>query len=137
MGYDLKGDGGRFRWNVTSWPLLLELAQQYGWEPQGTTLHDDEGVIEDEWAGGYCSNDGQQVSAADAAALADALERALPDIPNHDAMEHKTTPIPGMPGERGIPMDVKFTAFELFSGENKAHLREFISYCHKAGFWIG
>ena len=41
------------------------------------------------WSGVYNSNDHQTVTAADAVALANALDRILPDIPHHDAVEHK------------------------------------------------
>src|SRR5439155_9949269 len=65
------------------WPKLLRLAQAYGWRPRGTTLPEDS---DGSWDRNYTSNDGQVVSSEDAAALADALEAALPHIPDHDAL---------------------------------------------------
>ena len=81
-------------------------------------------------------------------------------MPDHDALEHKTVPISeaqvrlgpvaavgdqdvevavDVPdaGERGLPLDCEYNPFELFSGENKAHLRKFIAFCRKGGFCIG
>lgn len=92
MGYDLYNEKGEdFRWNMDTWGKVLQLAERYGWTAQGTQsaqLYEADGspVYSDEilnsWDGGYCSNDLQTVTAEDSAALADALERALPDIPD-------------------------------------------------------
>ncbi len=160
MGFDLTGHGGEFWWNIFVWPRLLDVAKRYGWKPAGTRLRREDGSIDDSWARGYDSSDFQWVSTEDASALADALERALPDMPDHDALEHKTVPIPeaqarlgpvaavgdqdvevavDVPdaGERGLPLDCEYNPFELFSGENKTHLRKFIAFCRKGGFCIG
>ena len=88
------------------------------------------------WDGAYDWNDGQGVTDADARNLADALARALDDIPDHDAMDHKTEPIDGMPGLRAIT-DVDFSPIEFWSGRyKKERLREFIAFCQKGGFGI-
>src|SRR5262245_53541873 len=77
----------------------------------------------------YFSNDGRRVTADDARALADALERGLPDIPDHDALAHKTVEIPQEPGERFIRLGTPVSPEEGFSGRHKARLREFIAFC--------
>lgn len=55
-----------------TWNLLLHLARDHGWEPEGTTH-----VRFQNWSGTYYANDGQWVSVEDAQSLADALQRAL------------------------------------------------------------
>jgi len=87
------------------------------------------------WGGGYFSNDGQRVTAEDARELAAALERALPDVPDHDALRHKARPL-GNSGEFGIPVGTPTTPSEWFSGDRKQRLREFIAFCRAGGFVI-
>jgi hypothetical protein len=81
---------------------VLELAREHGWEPAGTkppewTVYAPDGVSVDElrtrverqryanWGGGYFWNNYQVVCDEDAANIADALERALDDVPNEGA----------------------------------------------------
>src|SRR5262249_37537985 len=59
----------------------------------------------------YFCNDGNCVTAEDAAALADALERALPDLPEHDALGHKSFEHPSEPGVRLIRADTPVNPF--------------------------
>jgi hypothetical protein len=86
--------------------------------------------------GGYFVNDGQRVTAEDARALADALERALPDIPDHDAMAHKTFEHPSEPGVRLVAIDTPASPYEWFSGDKKRLVRQFIDFCRQGGFEI-
>src|SRR4051812_296752 len=97
--FDVNSPGGSFAFSNTTWPNMLALANQYGWEPQETN---------------YFSNEGGLVCEEDAAALALALEKALDDIPDHDALAHKTKPIEGFPGMHIIDDDVSL--IEYFSG---------------------
>jgi hypothetical protein len=82
---------------------------------------------------GYFDNAGSRVSAKDARALADALEQALPDIPRHNALEHKCMVIDG---ERLLPEGVRVSPYERFSGSNRLHLEKFIAFCRNGGFRI-
>jgi hypothetical protein len=61
----------------TAWTVMLHLAEDCGWQPEGTIAPP--GVEPGNWAGDYDSNEGQSMSAADAAAFASALERASLD----------------------------------------------------------
>ena len=108
MGYDLYSQTGDeyVYFNFGNWPMLLSAAESYGWKPAGTqageTYHDPS-----MWEGTYLSNDGQIVTAQDAAALADALERVLDDIPD-----------------------------KYFSDNMKKSVVEFILMCRKGAFEI-
>ncbi|HET7842483.1 MAG TPA: hypothetical protein VFM21_12795 [Terriglobia bacterium] len=78
MGYDLMNESGAdLRLSNAGWALLLNLAEAYGWTPQGSLPPED--LAASEWTGDYDTNDGERVSREDAKAMADALERALAD----------------------------------------------------------
>ena len=80
MGMYLNNDSGSKRhYSRGMWCALLDLAHDHGWEPVGTEapILPEDFVPYDDWNGGYFYNDGQRVTATDAAAIADALERAL------------------------------------------------------------
>ena len=101
--------------------------------------------------GGYTFNDYQRVTDEDAANLADALERALPDVPRHNAIEHKQVSLDTIlglaPGQlplfaglslSGVPAGVETNPMEWFSGEDgRKKLTDFIAYCRQGGFLIG
>jgi len=84
----------------------------------------------------YFFNAGHRVSSEDAQALANALERALPDLPDHDATEHKTFEVDQLPGVRLARIATPISPFEWFSGPNKEHLQDFIVFCRQGGFEI-
>jgi hypothetical protein len=142
---DLYGAGGEQHFTHMGWSKLLELAVQHGWRPLGTVDPQKEEAApvegEDDPSGdvevpmSYFLNDGLLVRPEDARALADALERALPDVPDHDALEHKTFTHPAEPGVRLIDANTPVNPFEWFSGK-KDRLREFIAFCRKGGFEI-
>jgi hypothetical protein len=78
VGFDITDrTGGTMHLTGSAWTVMLHLAEQSGWEPQGTLAPP--GVEPSTWGGDYDSNDGQSISAADAAAFASALERASLD----------------------------------------------------------
>jgi hypothetical protein len=139
--------------NIFIWPLLLELAVSYGWKPAGTRAPIDiytGEIMTGEWDGSYCSNDGQVVIKEDAASLADALERALPDIPDHEIPVKQEVlsidqlgPILANVIENEFGKDaiiettnLDLSALELFSGLQKHALICFIKLCRKDAFVI-
>jgi hypothetical protein len=150
---DLIGAGGRHaKWTNQAWRRFLSLAFQYGWEPAGTEAPDlpedlQTSVDVKEWAGGYFSNDYQWVTDQDAANLADALERALPDIPP-EAPNHKLEPasfpngeIQRIPPGIGEPVMVLkkgeyLNDFEYFGG-GQDDIRSVIAFCRVGGFVLG
>ena len=96
MGLDLVGRGASDQryWSVNhvGWARILNLAERYGWHPMGTVEPEWEGEPDaPPWHGSYSSNDGQRVLAADAANLAAALARALPDLPDRSDEEAAAT----------------------------------------------
>lgn len=72
---DLYGRAGYFRWTFKGWLDLLELAEQFGWQP--TRTGPPRAQFASSWDGNYWSNDGQLFYARDAKRFADALEQAL------------------------------------------------------------
>jgi hypothetical protein len=74
------------------------------------------GTLKATWSGTYWSNDGQLLYARDAAALADALERALAAVPER------------VPPKRG-----KLKG-RYFSPDEATHIREFIAFCRAGSF---
>jgi hypothetical protein len=92
MGFDLISRDSKedFRFNIHSWPRVLNLAYEYGWKPAGTeitmNIYDLDGKSfkksQREWSGSYMFNDYQEVTKEDASNLAAALQMALVDIPD-------------------------------------------------------
>jgi hypothetical protein len=121
MGWYISGPGGDRHFTFHAWGMLIDLAIQYGFP------YDDPSEPEDEEG---CF----RVTARKALAFADALERALPDIPDHDAMEHKVVFLPAAPGERLVPFETPVSPFEAFSGKKKERLKDFIALCRRGGF---
>jgi len=162
--FDLKGPGGITHFGLQDWHFVVQLAEDYGWKPEGTVFDElpespmmfgncddpEEYVlaeIEECFLRDYFSNHGQQVTDKDAEALAAALDIALDDIPNHDAINHKkrcnvlprrvARMIQLMPGPRPVPtLHEAISAAEWFSGERKKRLVEFIAFCRSGGFEI-
>jgi hypothetical protein len=181
---DLSGVGGYFRFNCSAWTQVLELGRLFGWEPAGTVpdvdlqlsvrFGDEKGnltgteeereqfaaEVRREWDGSYCnggyfSNDFQVVTAEDATNLAEALERALLDVPGKEAIVHKLVrvevppqDIPGLHamgvlGEEEtsletLPHDADVNPLEFFcGGDGKKKIRSFIAFCRAGKFRIG
>lgn len=122
-------------WEQWRWPKLLRLAEAHSWRPQGTSQPPEEQADYPggRWDGNYLSNDCQTVAAEDAAALADALERALPHVPDHDALARYALPSGGI---EITPNHPPAPDADWFSGGNKPLLREFIEFCRRAAFRI-
>src|SRR4051794_30420724 len=76
MCINLRGAGGHFPFDLGGWYFALELGEQYGWQPAGTTSPDEKDHAdavadcpeEFAWYTDYVANAGQRVSAADARA---------------------------------------------------------------------
>lgn len=118
MGMDLEGKGGYFRWTTSAWCDVLALAEHYGWEP--TATGPPLGVLKADHSGYYFGNDGARVYARDAKALADALERAVEEMPKR------------RPKAMSSVVDYKSIA----SPAVRESLTTFVDYCRKGSFRI-
>ena len=161
MGMDLANKSGDvISWSNIAWAKLLALAEMYSWEPVGTTEPcdwtepcnwDDSTIAENPlpaWDGSYSCNDHPFVELEDARAMADALEKALDDIPDHDGPDKMMTYRQGeKTGVLSIDLAIsqlglnigpnyKLNLFEFFAGGDKDRLREFIQFCKQDGFFI-
>jgi hypothetical protein len=127
----------------------LELACLYGWQPLGTRLREMQPV----WLGSYLTNDGQMVLAKDALSLAEALTKALDEIPNvgatldwdprlwvEDDMPEWLSPEEREVIEEGLeafaPDVRKMHPLEFFAGDEKPHLVRLIRFCRLGSFVI-
>lgn len=120
MGATLVRRGDRFRWKCEAWDVVLDLAKQFGWEPAGT--RPPRGVRVSDWnAGDYTTCERQQITEADAWALAAALERALAAIQNGDAVQ----------SPEGASPELMF-----FTGYARGGLADFVKYCERGGFRV-
>ncbi len=79
------------------------------------------------WSGTYFSNNYQYITDEDATNIADALERALDDIPEFDTDEKL----------REYSPDKLSPAIDYFSGKAKQQVEDFMTYCRAGGFVIG
>ena len=114
MGMDLHGAGGTERLSIAAWGQLLDLASEYGWQAVGTEMNEESfrrylefvaGVPKDEldskyalalleWDGNYWHNSDQIVTDADARGLAEALTRALEELPPDKLLDAYEVTIP-------------------------------------------
>jgi len=113
-----------------AWLSALQLAEAYGWTPNGTSLK------ESEWDGSYDSNDGAEVSELDARNLASAIEHALPDVPRHESISHDTIIIGGAIEIRVIDTSARHGLFEVFSGKSRLILSELAEFFMRGAFRI-
>lgn len=88
--------GSLFELSWREWSLLLDIALEHGWHPEGTALPEFEG-----WEGSYLANEGQRISANDGQAMAAALRRALECRPETGCLEAKLI---GTGNARGQPI---------------------------------
>jgi cell wall assembly regulator SMI1 len=102
------------------WHVALDLASQFGWKPTGTCPPRRVRVAD--WdAEDYTSRQGQQVTAADALALAAALGRALKAIPK---------------GSAARPAEAASPAVAFFTGRSRSGLAGLVAYCKRGAFRI-
>jgi hypothetical protein len=105
-----------------SWPAALDLAKEFGWEPEGALPPETDGEA---WPGDYYEPWEQRMKHSDASRFAEALEKALYRLPDEEDWEYRW---PHMPH----PYD------EWAGKRAKRILRELITFCRKSrsGFAI-
>jgi hypothetical protein len=145
----LKGAGRVVRLHLLSYYFALELGAKYGWRPLAMISEEAfakvPGSFDDlyGWYGTFF-NEGHRVSVLEAQNWADALENALADIPDHDAMAHKPAASPMPEIIRYLYRDMHqlpetnqlIGALEWFSGRRKQELRDLIDFCREGCFSI-
>jgi hypothetical protein len=138
MGFDLTSESGAdFQVRSSYWTFLLYLAQEYGWEMEGTQAPD--GVDQAEWDGGYASNDGQVVSKKDASSFADALERAVVDPNRAQAARRLSKQIAAdvrsLAQREGIELD-DYGEADLYEVDEDG-IRDLVHFCRQGSFRVG
>jgi hypothetical protein len=137
MGVDLVSSesGEETGFGYGGWAYVLEIAEKYGWQPQGTERPPDLDASEP-WEGEYGSSDGQRVTAEDARALADALDAAVADPQLHvtvlkmDAKDRRR-----IRKQMGPELAASYVGVKDFE-EYRECLREFSAFCRKGAFRI-
>lgn len=123
-----------------SWKFALNLGQKYGWKPVGTVEPDDHSFSTEfttaSWEGNYEAPMRQGVVGPDGRNLASALDRALADVPEFDALGHKITVDPACPIIVQINPGARVSALEWFSGPNRQGLVALISFLAAGEFII-
>jgi hypothetical protein len=115
---------------ILRWQALLTLAYLYGWRPLGTELDTAN------WSRTYFSNDGQLVTAADAAGMADALSKALTSPSPVMATLAKWKALPGH-GELFDEPTIKNMAEKLLGSEAaRQELRRWMRFFERGSFTI-
>ena len=107
------------------WELLLVLAQRYGWDPERGNI--------DRYA------EGGRVSREDAASMAAAIRRALPDVPVFLAdgltEEERRTPQP-LTEFRARPGNEQGDPLAYFSGRGRVTLTSFVHWMGPGAFEV-
>ena len=122
--YDFTNNKRVFSFGIREWHKTVELAENYGWSPKGTV---ENRIMKsfagkwDNWNGNYFAFDCQLVEEDDAINLAQALKKALSDIPNR----------------RPKKISDKMTLLEFWSGKGfVSYLKRFIRFCEEGIFII-
>ncbi len=168
MTIELVRENGIFHFRYFGiWQKVLELARMFGWEPEGTSeppnwreqkaerehldSYDPQEPQEPQpqdlpevWMGQYDLYLGEGVSSRDAAALADALELALDDLPDNEMPDRTIeTEMEEIDQENQISISFyiiepnkALNLFETFGGQYKQEVIEFIAFCRRGGFHI-
>ncbi len=150
MGYELYNleDNSEFRWNSSGWPSILKLAKKFGWTPEGTDIPswftgaERKEIVANkpDYKWNYIGNDGQVITATDAAKIANALKKGLNVF--HD---NKTDN--NISSENIDNADMDPTTIEVFKtilnpdygcleGFRPDVLMKFIEFCEKGAFIV-
>lgn len=134
MGMDLVSKSGlTYQINGTGWAFYLNLAESYGWSPEGTKKPKKYGIFK-KWSRVYDTNEGQFVTASDAEKISIALQRAISSAEFEKVSRQIIDNISQAIKEA---MGDDFSSYAEISPEvDKNCLVEFISFCQKGGFYI-
>src|SRR5215510_12845204 len=156
-GITLWGGCGEFAIPATIWLSILSVATRYGWTPTGAKAPEEEWALAEgwspadseappeerlpDWDGRYYPDYMQEITESDARALAEALERALPDIPKENLpignYRYSDAKCEGWRIDNPPPGTIPNSLQEL-SGGNRAWLQDLIVHLREpGGFVIG
>ncbi len=113
--------GDDFRVSAYAWHNVLGLARGHGWDPMDTEQPPEN----------YVPHEGYAVARKDAAALADALERALDALPEGEFLVRRNMVDP-------LDYELDDGDIQTFRmvGFDEGDLRRFIRFCRGGGFAI-
>ena len=134
MGMELTSENGStFEFSGTGWAFYLNLAEVFGWKPEGTKKPKNYGILK-KWHGAYDSNEGQFVTQSDAQALSVSLERAL----SSEHLDEKASSIASQL-ENTLKQalgDQIPPGFKISPNVDKNYISNFVSFCKGGGFYI-
>lgn len=147
MTIELYRNGETFQFEYFGiWQKVMDLALMYGWVPVGTAepQHWEGEDTQTAWTGRYDHYLGEWVSPQDATRMADALADAFDDLPDHPMPDRVfETEIEELDYEDQmaitfhiVELNRSLNIFELFGGQYKYNLAEFIAFCRSGGFHI-
>ncbi len=138
MGVDLhsfKG-GPTLSLNWEAWRTVYDLGVRHGWKPAGTVVPEGSPEVHvpnpgrrADWKGSYFVNEYQEVTAEDAAAWADALERALRENTEFNDPERPELEVPSRGSADSFFLGLREREYDW--------LRVFIGLCRRGAFDIG
>jgi hypothetical protein len=126
----LRGTAGEYRVPSPWWVALTSLAVGYGWQPGLVSLSDRPEAP--------CDLILARVTDEDARGLADALEAALPDIPDHDALAtYPECRLVWDARSAGGPLLCRLPGLaEWLSGTNKQVVPDVIAFARTGGVGV-
>ncbi len=131
MSIKLKREKNEFDLDNISWAIVLNLAEAYGWKPEGTDKPKGYGVFK-KWPGNYDSSDNQMVKQTDAIALAEALYVCIKD--DNAANRYKVI-VDKI--EKAIEQSIgKKLDFQIERNIDKVFMKKLSDYIHMGQFYI-
>lgn len=126
MGYDLRRSREAISLSQFTWIRAYALAIEGGWEPEGTYPPKHWENKYGAWSKVYYGNDGQRVSARDAANMAAALELMLPALNPNKAYRES-------PDDPALLFGTRVDAVSYFSAPGKRKLLDLLIAFLKEG----
>jgi hypothetical protein len=146
MARTVRNQRRQITFNNRTYGMLMKLAFDGGWrpigclEPEGWTGLDAEGKSVKFFSMDYFGGRGQRVQEQDALAIAQALETAMDDIPQFDALGFKVQSEIRLPGQdqtiRQLRPGAKVNPFEFFSGRGREAVLAFAEFCREGAYSI-
>lgn len=116
------------------WDMVLEMARQRGWRPQGTQSGMPPLPGRPPWDGSYSTAAGQYVTPRDAWMIAEALAQVIAEeeMLGGRGFSPESSPILSTTTPLGVPTNPE----EFFRRDGLPVLRDFVDLCRSGGFYI-